>query len=529
MKRIFTLCMTLVAVVGVLACSESEEPASRQQPSPDAQAGDFLVESCVHIAREVEYVAECGTLIVPENRNAEKSRLISLPVKRIRASSDTPAEPIFYLTGGPGESNMDYSRIAWFHENHDIVLVGYRGVDGSVVLSCPEVSEAFSSGIPLLSREGMAAQAKAYSACADRLQADDVDLAGYTMLEVVDDIEAARRALGYGSINLESGSYGTRLAQIYTWRYPENVRRNAMVAVNPPGRFWWDPSILHEQILRYSDLCAEDDHCSSRTDNLAASIQKALDAMPERWLVFPVDRDAVLLATFIGLYSTDGAALTFDIWLAAAEGDYSGMALITAALGYMVPTDFAWGDSASKACSADYDYDPTVDYVAQITPEPYLIGSPCSVMGWTAAASWPVSKIPDEYRTAQPSAVETLMLSGTLDVSTPAQNARDQLLPLLENGEQIVLSGFAHTGDLIYHQREATRHLLSTFFATGQVDASLFEPNKVNFKAKWGFPLIAKLVLAGVALALVVLLLVCGFVLRLVRRKIRFKAGNELA
>ncbi|MCP4898821.1 MAG: alpha/beta hydrolase [bacterium] len=529
MKRIFTLCMTLAAVVGFLACSESEDPTSWQQPPSGAQAGDYSVESCVHTAREVEYVAECGILIVPENRNDEKSRVISLPVKRIRASSDTPLEPIFYLTGGPGESNMDYSRVAWFHENHDIVLVGYRGVDGSVVLNCPEVSEAFSSGIPLLSSEGMAAQANAYSVCADRLQADGVELAGYTVLEVVDDIEAARQALGYSSINLESGSYGTRLAQIYSWRYPDHVHRNAMVAVNPPGRFWWDPAILHEQILRYSTLCAEDEYCSSRTDDLAASIQKALDAMPERWLIFPVDRDAVLIATFIGLYSTDGAALTFDIWLAAAEGDYSGMALVTAALKYMVPAGYTWGDNASKACSADYDYDPTVDYIAQATPEPYLIGSPGSAMGWAAAAGWPVSKIPDEYRSAQPSAVETLMLSGTLDVSTPAQNARDQLLPLLENGEQVVLSGFAHTGDLIYHQREATRHLLSTFFTTGRVDASLFESNRVNFKASWGFPLIAKLVLAGGTLAMVVLLLVCRYVFRLVRRKIRFNTGNASA
>ena len=77
---------------------------------------------------------------------------------------------------------------------------------------------------------------------------------GYTVLEVVDDVEAARQALGYGQINLESRSYGTRLAQIYTWRYPDQVHRNAMVAVNPPGRFWWDGAILQEQILLYSAL-----------------------------------------------------------------------------------------------------------------------------------------------------------------------------------------------------------------------------------------------------------------------------------
>jgi len=513
--------VVLAAAMVLAGCGRSEEPAPRPLPPQGAVAGDYDVVPCVHVARDVEYPAECGTLIVPENRYDESSRLIAIPVKRIRASGDAPAEPIFHLTGGPGMSNMGYSDVEWIHENHDLVLVGYRGVDGTAYLACPEVTESFGSGLPMMSRDGMAVQRTAYAACAKRLTAEGVDLDGYTLLEVVDDVEAARQVLGYPRINLESASYGTRLALIYTWRYPDKVHRNAMVAVNPPGCFWWDGAILEEQIMRYSALCAEDEYCSSRTNDLAASIRTALDNMPERWLVFPVDRDAVLFATFMGLYSTDGAAPTFDVWIAAAEGDYSGMALITGMFKYMLPTDFAWGDSASKACSAEYDYDLAADYIAEVTPGPYLLGSPCSSMGWAAAPVWPINKIPDEYRTAQPSSVETLMLSGTLDVSTPAQNARDQLLPLLENGEQVVLSEFAHTGDLYYTQREATRHLLTTFFATGEVDRSLYKPNAVNFKPDWGFPLIAKLVLGGAALALIVTLLLLRLMYGLVRRVLK--------
>ncbi len=508
----------LVAAIVLTGCSQHKEPEPRPQPPDGAVADDLDVVPCIHVASDMEYAAECGTLIVPENRYSENSRLIALPVKRIRASHDAPDEPIFHLTGGPGMSNMDYHRVDWFHKNHDIVLVGYRGVDGTVHLSCPEVTEAMGSGLPLMSREGMAAQGEAYVACAERLTAEGVDLDGYTVLEVVDDVEAARRTLGYERINLESGSYGTRLAQIYTWRYPDKVHRNAMVAVNPPGRFWWDGAILEEQILRYSALCAKDEYCSSRTNDLATSIQTALDNMPERWLVFPVNRDSALFATFMGLYATADAASTFDIWLAAAEGDYSGMALVSGALMFMLPTDFAWGDSASKGYSADYDFDPMTDYVNEVTPGPYLIGSPGSSMGWAAAGLWPANKIPDEYRTAQPSSVETLMLSGTLDVSTPAQHARNQLLPLLENGEQIVLTSFAHTGDLYYLQHEATRHLLTTFFATGEVDASLYQPATVNFEPDWGFPLIAKLVVVAGVLALVIAFFLLRFGVRLGRR-----------
>jgi pimeloyl-ACP methyl ester carboxylesterase len=518
MSHLLRAATALLIVAVWIGCGSGEDPAPRPQPPADAVAGDISVEACVHVAQEVEYAAECGTLIVAENRDDPDSRLLALPVKRIPAAGDDPAEPIFWLTGGPGTSNMSYSRVEWFHEHHDIVLVGYRGVDGSVFLDCPEIDAAMRSGLPMMSRESFAQQGRAAASCAERLTAEGIDLAGYTVLEVVDDVEAARRALGYERINLESGSYGTRVAQIYTWRYPDAVHRNVMVAVNPPGRFWWDGAILEEQILRYSTLCARDEYCSSRTDDLAASIQTALDNMPKRWLLFPVNRDAVLFATFMGLYSTGGAASTFDVWLAAAAGDYSGMAVVTAAMDFMLPTDFAWGESASKALSADYDFDPKVDYVAEVTPGPYLLGSPGSTMGWAAAGFWPAKKIPDEYRTAKTSSVETLMLSGTLDVSTPARNAREQLLPLLENGTQVVLSEFAHTGDLYYLQPEATRHLLTTFFQTGEVDDSRYEPNTVNFKPSWGFPLIAKLAVAGAVLVLFIAILLSWFAYRLIKR-----------
>ncbi|MEX1311117.1 MAG: hypothetical protein AB1Z65_11905 [Candidatus Sulfomarinibacteraceae bacterium] len=513
-----TVVVPLLVSVALIGCGSNDRPIDRPQAPAGAAAGDYSPAPCVHVADDVEVEAECGTLIVPENRNDPGSRLIALPVKRIPSVSENPAEPIFFLAGGPGSSNMGYSRVEWFHDNHDIVLVGYRGIDGSVFLGCPELDVVMRESRSIMSPSSMKAQGAALAECADRLTREGVDLAGYTVLEVVDDIEAGRRALGYDRINLESASYGTRLAQIYSWRYPERIHRNAMVGVNPPGRFEWDGAILEDQIRRYARLCADDEYCSSRTGDLVGSIRTALEEMPDRWLVFPVDRDAVLFATFMGLYSVEGAASTFDVWLAAADGDYSGMALITAAMGQMLPRDYAWGDGAAKALSADYDFDPSEDYSAEVTPGPYLLGSPASTLGWAAAGSWPANKIPDEYRVLRPSSTETLMLSGTLDVSTPARNATDQLLPMLSNGEQVVLAEFAHTGDLYYLQTEATRRLLATFFLTGEIDSSAYVPHRMSFEPSWGFPLIAKLLVGGAALLLALVVIAGIVVVRRIRR-----------
>ena len=51
-------------------------------------------------------------------------------------------EPIFWLAGGPGGTNMGFSHVEGLIEDHDIVLVGYRGVDGSSALDCPEENQA---------------------------------------------------------------------------------------------------------------------------------------------------------------------------------------------------------------------------------------------------------------------------------------------------------------------------------------------------------------------------------------------------
>jgi hypothetical protein len=91
---------------------------------------------------------------VPENRSNPNSRLIALPITRIHAVSDNPREPIFWFAGGPGSKNMGFSHLEGLIDNHDIVLVGYRGVDGSSVLDCPEVNQAAKGlGDNLLSAE----------------------------------------------------------------------------------------------------------------------------------------------------------------------------------------------------------------------------------------------------------------------------------------------------------------------------------------------------------------------------------------
>src|SRR5437763_4788364 len=184
-----------------------------------AHAGQLKLHSCDYATENGSYRADCGTLVVPESRHKVHSRLIALPVTRIRARSAQPGVPIFRLEGGPGLTNMKFSKASRFADQHDVVLVGYRGVDGSVRLDCPEVGSALKHSTDFLGEKSFGAYADAFRSCAHRLTDDGVDLAGYTMQQQVDDLEAARKALGYDRIDLVSESAGTRTAMIYAWRY----------------------------------------------------------------------------------------------------------------------------------------------------------------------------------------------------------------------------------------------------------------------------------------------------------------------
>src|SRR5262249_38430693 len=234
-----------------------------------ARAGQLLgLHPCTFPTENGSYRADCGTLVVPENRANPRSRLIALPVVRIRARSAHPLAPVFHLNGGPCLTNMKFPQASRLAGQHDVVIVGYRGVDGSSVLNCPEVTSALATSADLASAASMSAYSRGLAACAQRLEKNGVDLAGYTMPEQADDIEAARVALGYHRIDLLGESAGTRLALIYAWRYPGNVDRSVLIGVNPPGSFLYNGDILDQQLEHYATLCAQDPTCRKGTANL---------------------------------------------------------------------------------------------------------------------------------------------------------------------------------------------------------------------------------------------------------------------
>jgi pimeloyl-ACP methyl ester carboxylesterase len=479
-----------------------------------AKAGDLTLHPCTYATEAGATLADCGTLAVPENRSDPGSRLIAVPVTRIRARSNHPGEPIFYLEGGPGITNMVFPQASRFAHDRDVVLVGYRGVDGSVRLDCPEVGSALRHSTDVLSEESFRAYGDALRACANRLTDEGVDLAGYGLPQEVDDLEAARIALGYDRIHLLSQSAGTRTAMIYAWRYPESIRRSAMIGVNPPGHFLWDAQTMDEQIGRYAELCSKDASCSKRTDDLAASMRRTGADMPDRWLFLPINESSVRIASFFGLMESTSEAplsspMTLDSWLSAAEGDASGFWL-QSLFADLFPIPFVWGQYAA---AGSLDAQAARDYFSSGTQERDSVGYAGSAFVWGGgrlANAWPTAPDEGEYSRVRTSEVETLLIGGALDTSTPPQVATKELLPYLPNGQQVVLPGLGHTASFFAEQPAAGSRLINAFLDSGRVDDSLYKPQSVDFTPGLTLTALAKRIagtMVGLALLTILSLL----------------------
>jgi hypothetical protein len=252
-------------------------------------------------------------------------------------------------------------------------------------------------------------------------------------------------------------------------------------------------------------------------------MRNVIHNMPRHWLFLPINAGKVKLITFALLYHRNTAAQVFDTYIAAEKGDPSGLALMTVAYNLMFPSMITWGDLAAKAISADFDR--TRDYATEMDPPHSILGSPFSKLLWSLV-DWPIDPIPDEYRKVQHSSVETLLLSGSIDFSTPADYATHELLPQLSNGKQIILAEMGHTHDLWNVQRPATIRLLTSFYDTGITDDSLFTYTPMDFQVSWGFPKLAKIVLVFVLLIVLGMTGLVRVIIRRIRRRNAFMTGK---
>ncbi len=106
----------------------------------------------------------------------------------------------------------------------------------------------------------------------------------------------------------------------------------------------------------------------------------------------------------------------------------------------------------------------------------------------SAVGHWPIHTLDADLSRVRLSQTQTLIVSGSVDFSTPAAYATNELLPYLPHGKQVILREMGHVDDLLTLQRSPLLHLLVRFFDEGIVDDSRFRYDPMSFDPPVNLP-----------------------------------------
>lgn len=467
-----TLALALFGLIMNSACSQQQSFGQ-----PIQRTADFLIDS-------IKFEAYEGFVDVPENYEHTNAKRIQIPVLVVKSASNHPKEPVFWFDGGPGGSNIvsqskiDLPAAANALKNHDLVCVGYRGVDGSVKLASKKIAKAFkglnNSMLSDRSIQNIVEKIKDYKV---ELKEKNIDIDHYNILNVIEDVETVRKQLGYEKINLLSVSYGTRVALLYSYKYPDIINRSLMIGATPPGCFLARPEQAEAVIEQYDQLYKEQD---SSNVSIKETMIKAFETMPKRWSVFKLDADKIKAGTVNALYNVGFAVSVFDAYKKAVyEKDYSGLFMLQKLSDVSHPK--LMGDVYAKTVSADWDT--SRDYETEIRNSHTILGGNVALLYAATSKAWGIKPIPSVYQKCQHSRSETLIISGSLDHRTPPSMVEKELMPFLPNGQHVILKNSAHIDILSIVMKNET--LLQQYFGAGVIDETAIKtPAKVDFTPK---------------------------------------------
>ena len=397
--------------------------------------------------------ARCGALSVAENPEKPDGRRLSISVVVIPAAK-TPAlaDPIVVLQGGPGEDSISSAgfyaeRFAALLDDRDLLLVDQRGTGKSGALPCI----LYSAADPAASLRDVFPVA-AVKRCAQRLKAR-ADLTQYTFDRFANDLEQVRRGLGYGALNLYSGSYGTRAAQVYIRSFPAGVRTAYLGSAVPmdaanPLPFAKTAQSAMETLFK---SCEADAACRTTYPKLREefrAVMTRLDSgtvrvsIPTRPGTAPLYRGRVAEWMRSKLYRPTSAAVLPSMIHHAYAGDWNALAKDLLSDAHDADPAFSFGLFFSITCSEDVAFIHEQD----IAPETQgtFLGDYRVRQQQAACKEWPKTTLPKDYRTPVLSAVPTLFVSGDADGGTPRWYA-NRVAAGFSSRVQVVVKGQGHT------------------------------------------------------------------------------------
>jgi pimeloyl-ACP methyl ester carboxylesterase len=422
--------------------------------------------------------ANCGYLVVPENRSLPEGRTIRLMVATYPARSpEKRPDPIVYLAGGPGDiAPLEVNGLiaADFIRDRDIVVMSQRGTMFSEpALTCVS-NDNFARellGLRYYSEATKRAHLAATEACHRDLSATGADLSAYNSTESAADFADLRKVLGLAAWNVYGTSYGSYLAQTLMRDHPEGIRSVVLDSVLPTT--YTIPANWRNARDGFSNIfqaCAAEAACNAAHPNLEQTFTGLVNKLETEPLAATVKDPATGEDIKVVI---DGGALVDWLrnqnyalpMLRAAPDRIDGLAAGRPDAIEVIALDrasrapppspgapaFGYGLALGVTCREDYPF-ATPEELAAAGREAFP-HYPASIQnegvgGWAYANEdcgdvWKVPAAPESMHQPVASDIPTLLISGSFDTLTSLAGAKEAAAKL-SNTTIISIPGVGH-------------------------------------------------------------------------------------
>ena len=399
----------------------------------------------------VSVEARCGTLSVPEDHSAPDGKQIELAwaVIPARVGNFAP-DPVVFLAGGPGQSARDVApsmeeALRNINRTRDLIFLDQRGTGGSNALTCD------FEGFDYLTEPDWDALNRQLRECMD---GNGADLRHYTTADGADDLERLRQHIGMEQLNLIGGSYGTRMAQVYLRRYPEQVRSIVIDGVVPTRLILGSEHAakLDQSLEKLFTACRSDEQCNEQFPDLSAAFEELKGRYAEQPVTISLTHPRTGVAEEL-LFTDEmlASALRFLAYSPRAqmmipylvhEASTTGRPERLASQAVMQTgqlTDaIAIGLNYAVGCSEDWPHWP-----ADHDDSGTLLGNSMRDLYAQVCAWWPANPVGRDFHQPFESDVPILILSGELDPVTPPEYG-DEAARQFANSVHLIAEGRGH-------------------------------------------------------------------------------------
>jgi pimeloyl-ACP methyl ester carboxylesterase len=418
---------------------------------------------------------ECFVLTVPENREQPEGREVRLKIAILKAKRTASAEPLFYLSGGPGDAPLvaanpgadALSEGDWWNEtagirrHRDVVIVSQRGAGGSTPnLDCfdPRTSDSARARRRAVTEQQ---EREVLASCRAAFDEHKIDLSMYSTPALADDVADLASAMSLQRINIYGVSYGTRWALEVMRRHPGLVRAAVLDGVYPPevNGEQGEPEIVRHAFEQLYADCNANAFCRRRYPGLRGQVEGSIEGAEHKPIAMTLQLDdgpqaaqldgAKLLMVLLHMMREGEVALIPEAVAAGRRGDLRILTMFAEDLessdGGLLEENAQQFDGLYNSVECRETWS-AVDAAARVqmieTNGVYGFNARTSKSP-TFCPAWRVPAAPAAERQPVQSSIPTLLLSGTFDWLTPPAWARDAAR-YLASSRQVVFRSQGH-------------------------------------------------------------------------------------